>query len=462
MAETFDLVVIGAGPGGYVAAIRAAQLGLKTACIEKEPALGGTCLRIGCIPSKALLESSHRFHELDEGLHEHGISVGKPKLDLAAMMRRKDGIVKGLTDGVEFLFRKNKITSITGTARFTAPRKIIVSSSGEETEVEADRVIIATGSTPAIPEGLEPDGRFIGTSTDALSYARVPKRLAVIGGGYIGLELGSVWSRLGSSVTVLEYLPHILPGLDAEIAGEARKIFERQGLHFRLNARIRKIRPENTHCVIESEGQEDLPADRVLVAVGRRPNTDGLNLEAAGVETGARGFISVDEHFQTSAAGVYAIGDVIGGAMLAHKAEDEGVACVERMVNGYGHVNYLAIPAIVYTEPEIAAVGRTEEQLKEEGIPYNKGVFPFKPNGRARCLGNTDGRVKILADAATDRILGAHIIGPRAGDLIAELAAAMEFSASSEDVARTSHAHPTLSEVVREAAMAVEGMPIHM
>lgn len=459
-----DLIVIGAGPGGYVAAIRGAQLGLNVACIEKEPALGGTCLRIGCIPSKALLESSELFAEASgKGLSEHGMVIGSVKLDLAKMLARKDSVVKGLTQGVAGLFKKNKITRYEGTARMLGGGKVSVETKGGQQELEAKNIIIATGSKVATLPGVELDGDRIGSSTEALDYSSVPERLVVIGAGYIGLELGSVWKRLGSKVTVVEYLDRILPGMDSEVAKTAQKILEKQGLEFRLGAKVKGAQLKGkTKCLVEIEGQDAIECDRVLLAVGRKPNTDGLGLEAAGIALDERGRVQVGDRFETSVQGVYAIGDVIRGPMLAHKAEEEGVACVEYIVTGYGHVNYDAIPGVAYTHPEIASVGKTEEQLKEAGVEYRKGKFPFLANGRAKALNQTDGFVKILADKHTDRVLGVHIVGPRAGDLIAEAAVAIEFGASSEDIARSSHAHPTLAEVVKEAAFAVDGRAIHI
>jgi dihydrolipoamide dehydrogenase len=457
MAE-HDLVVIGAGPGGYIAAIRAAQLGFDTASIELEPELGGTCVRVGCIPSKALLEASERYHEAAHGLGAFGINVSGVTFDLPKMMERKTAIVKQLTGGVAFLFKKNKITRYVGTGRFLAPGKLAVDGpDGSVTEITAKHIVIATGSKVAQLRGVVVDGDRIGTSTEALSYQGVPPHLVVIGAGVIGLELGSVWARLGSKVTVLEYLDRILPGMDDEIAREAKKIFEKQGLAFKLGVKVTGARVEGDQCVVEAEGGEPIRCDRVLVCVGRVPNTDGLGLDAIGLALDPRGRVPVDEHFRTAVPGVYAIGDVIAGPMLAHKAEDEGVACVEHIKTGYGHVGYDAIPNIVYTHPEIASVGKTEEELKKAGIEYRKGSFPFQPNGRAKALGATEGRAKILADKKTDRVLGVHIIGARAGDMIAEAAVAIEFGASSEDIARSCHGHPTLSEILREAALAVDG-----
>ncbi len=461
-AQEHDLVVIGAGPGGYVAAIRAAQLGLNVACVEKEPALGGTCLRVGCIPSKALLESSELFHEARTRLSDHGVRVQGVELDLPAMMRRKDKVVATLTKGVEGLFKKNKITRYLGHARISAPGRVEVTAASGPVELRAKHLIVATGSKPSTLPGVPLDQDRIGTSTEALGYPEVPNHLVVIGAGYIGLELGSVWRRLGAKVTVLEYLPRILPGMDDELAAEAHKAFQKQGIEFRLGAKVASARIEAGQCVVECEGSEPVRGDRVLSAVGRTPNTEGLGLENAGVELDPKGRVRVNERYETRVPGIYAIGDVIGGAMLAHKAEEEGMACAERIVTGHGHIDYSSIPGVVYTDPEIASVGQTEDQLKANGVAYRKGVFPFLANGRARSLNKTEGRVKILADAKTDRILGVHIIGPRAGDLIAEAAVAMAFGASSEDLARSSHAHPTLAEVLKEAALAVDNRAIHI
>jgi len=468
-AREHDLVIIGSGPGGYVAAIRAAQLGLNTACVELEPALGGTCLRVGCIPSKAMLESSERYHEAAHAMAPHGVVVGSVSLDLPTMLKRKDEIVRGLTGGVDLLFKKNKVTRYAGRGRIDGPGRVAVESADAPggaaktapVDLAAKHILIATGSRSANLPGVKPDGDRIGTSTEALAYAEVPKHLVVIGAGYIGLEMGSVWLRLGSKVTVLEYLDRILPGMDAEIAGEALRLFKRQGMEFRLGTKVTGVKAVKAGVVVSCEGQESIEADRVLLAVGRVPFTEGLGLASVGIEPDARGRIPVDERFQTSSPGIYAIGDVIGGAMLAHKASEEGVACVEGIVSGYGHVNYDAIPGVVYTHPEIASVGRTEEELKAAAIDYRKGTFFFRGIGRSRALGEIDGRVKILADAVTDRILGVHILGARAGDLIAEAVAAIEFGASAEDLARISHAHPTLAEAVKEAALAVDGRPIH-
>jgi dihydrolipoamide dehydrogenase len=450
-----DLVVIGAGPGGYVAAIRAAQLGLNVACVEEVPALGGTCLRIGCIPSKALLESSQKFWEAREKLTSHGVSVGEVKLDLAAMQRRKEQIVTALIRGVDALFKKNKITRYLGHGRLEGLGRVLVSGDGESVELKAKTILIATGSKPAVLPGVALDGDRIGTSTEALGYAEVPEHLVIIGAGYIGLELGSVWRRLGSKVTIVEYLDRILFGMDTELATEAKKIFEKQGLTFKLGSKVTGVRADKSRCIVEIEGQDPIDGDRVLLAVGRVANTEHLGLESVGIELHRKGFIPVNDHFRTSAEGIYAIGDVVVGPMLAHKAEEEGVAFAEYLVTGRGHVNYDAIAGVVYTEPEIASVGKSEEQLKEAGTEYRKGSFPFRANARARTLNQVEGWVKVLADTKTDRILGVHILGAHAGDLINEAAAAISFGASSEDLARTCHVHPTLGEAMREAALAV-------
>jgi dihydrolipoamide dehydrogenase len=461
LANQHDLLVIGAGPGGYVAAIRSAQLGLDTACIDAEAALGGTCLRVGCIPSKALLESSERYHEAAHALADYGVKVSGVELDLARMLERKDGVVSGLTQGVAGLFKKNKVRRYHGHGRIVGPGRVVVTGP-DACEIEAKHVLIATGSKLAQLRGVELDGDRIGGSTEALSYPAVPNHLVVIGAGYIGLELGSVWRRLGARVTVLEYQERILPGMDAELAREAERIFEKQGMEFKLGARVTSAKRVGEQVTVGIEGQESMTCDRVLLAVGRVPNTDDLGLGSVGIELDPRGRIPIDDEFRTYVPGFYAIGDVVRGPMLAHKAEEEGIACVEQIVTGFGHVNYDAIPGIVYTHPEIASVGKTEEELTAQNVPFKKGVFPFAANGRARALGETEGRVKILAHAQTDRILGVHVIGPRAGDLIAEAAVAIEFSASAEDIARSSHAHPTLAEAMKEAALAVDRRAIHI
>ncbi len=456
-----DMLIIGAGPGGYVAAIRAAQLGFNVGVVEKEAALGGTCVRVGCIPSKALLESSERYEAAQHHLADHGVLLEGVRLDLKKMQTRKEKVVKANTDGVAFLFKKNKIARYAGMGELTAPGKVTVHGTDGDTELSAKRIILATGSKVAPLKGVEVDGERVITSTEALELSTVPEHLVVIGAGIIGLELGSVWRRLGARVTVLEYLDRILPGMDLELAKDALKVFKKQGLEFHLGAGVTGARAEGEGAIVEVEGMEPLHADRVLLSTGRIPNTDGLGLENVGVETDERGRIVVDERFRTTIEGIYAIGDVIPGPMLAHKAEEDGVACVEMLATGAGHVDYNLVPGVVYTEPEIASVGKSEEGLKEAGLEYKKGVFPYQANGRARALGMTEGKVKILADAETDRVLGVHIIGARAGDLIAEAVAAMSFGASSEDIARTVHAHPTLSEIVREAALAVAGRAIH-
>ena len=457
-----DVLVIGAGPGGYVAAIRAAQLGQNVGCAEKEEKLGGTCLRIGCIPSKALLESSERFRAAKEDHASHGIVTKGLEVDLKTMLKRKDQVVNGLTAGVAGLLKKNKVAHLAGLATFKGQGKDgkFEVQVGKET-VHAARVIIATGSSAASLPGIEEDGTHIGCSTSALQYDAVPKKMIVIGAGAIGLELGSVWSRLGAEVTVLEYLPRILPACDAAVAKEAQKILAKQGLEFKLGVRVVGAKRKGKSCEVTLDGGETLKADRVLVSVGRKANTEGLGLEAIGLGTDARGRIEVNDHFETAVPGIFAIGDVIHGPMLAHKAEEDGVACVEGMVNGYGHVDYNLVPSIVYTEPEVASVGKTEEALKEEGVPYQSGKFRFGANGRALAQGHAEGFTKILAHKETDRILGVHIIGPHAGELIAEAATAMTFGASAEDLARTCHAHPTLAEVIKEAALDVDGRAIH-
>lgn len=457
---TYDLAVLGGGPGGYVAAIRAAQLGLKTAIVDEHPKFGGTCLRVGCIPSKALLESSHWFAHAQHRLKEHGILNVQPTLDLAAMLQRKDKIVDTLTSGINMLLKKNKVETLIGRGELTGPDTIQVQGS-ETRQLTARAILIATGSRPMVLPGIEFDGDYVGDSTTALSYSQVPRHLVVIGGGYIGLELGSVWSRLGAQVTLLEAMDKVLAGLDGEIAKLAVRIFEKQGLTFQTNAWVQSARRVNSGCEVVCKDRPPIQCDRVLVCAGRVPNSRGLGLERLGIQTDSRGAIQVDSDFRTNVPGIFAVGDVIGGAMLAHKASEEGIACVEKIATGVGHVNYETIPAIVYTHPEIASVGRTEEQLQAAGIQYLRGSCPFGANGRARTLGEIEGRVKILADQQTDRILGVHALGAHAGDLIAEAAVAMNFGASSEDLARCCHAHPTLSEIVWEAALAVSGRSIH-
>ena len=465
MADRYDVVIIGAGPGGYVAAIRAAQLGFKTACIESRGSLGGTCLNIGCIPSKALLQSSEKFTEAGHAFAEHGVKVGDISLDLGAMMSRKDKVVTTLTRGVEFLFRKNKIDWLKGKARIAAPgRMVLTGSDGGAHEIEANSIIIATGSDSTRLPGIDIDEKRIVSSTGALSLDRVPKRLVVIGGGYIGLELGSVWQRLGARVTVVEVLDHIVPNMDRELGSALQRVLARSGIEFMLSTKLAGIGERQDGLVLELEGTErqTLAADVVLVSVGRRPYTDGLGLEEVGVARDQGGRIIVDDGFATNVSGIYAIGDVIPGPMLAHKAEEEGIALVERLAGQKSHVDYDAVPAVIYTWPEVASVGNTEEELKAAAVSYRTGKFPFTANPRARSNGYAEGFVKILAEAETDRVLGVHIIGPDAGTLIAEAALAKEFGASAEDIARTCHAHPTLSEALKEAALAVGGRAIHI
>jgi dihydrolipoamide dehydrogenase len=465
MPDRYDVVVIGGGPGGYVAAIRAAQLGLRAACVDARESLGGTCLNIGCIPSKALLQSSEKFAEARHGLAEHGVKVGEATLDLGRMMARKDWVVTALTRGVEFLFRKNKVEWLKGSGRVAAPGRVAVSSAdGAVREVEAGAVVIATGSESTPLPGIAIDERRVLSSTGALALDHVPRRLAVIGGGYIGLELGSVWQRLGAEVTVIEVLDRIVPAMDRELATMLQRVLTRQGIAFQLGARLLGLREtaDGLDLEIEAAERRSIEADAVLVAVGRRPFTQGLGLDAAGVGCDAQGRVVIDDGFATNVAGIYAIGDVIRGPMLAHKAEEEGIAMAERLAGQKPHVNYDAIPAVVYTWPEVASVGKSEEELTAAAIPYRVGKFPFTANPRARANGDTEGFVKILAETASDRVLGVHIIGPDAGTLIAEAALAIEFGASAEDIARTCHAHPTLSEAVKEAALAVDGRAIHI
>jgi dihydrolipoamide dehydrogenase len=455
-----QVVVIGAGPGGYVAAIRAAQLGLDVACVEREQALGGTCLRVGCIPSKALLDASEKFYQAKEG-KLIGAKLGKVQLDLGAMMAHKDKVVKANTDGVSFLFKKNKVTRYLGHGRIAGPNRVAVEGPEGTTELETAYIIIATGSKVAMLPGVEVDYQTIVTSDQAIAFDQVPEHLVVIGGGVIGLELGSVWNRLGAKVTVLEYLPRILGGMDGELSKAAERIFKKQGLDIRTGMKVTKGYVKDGKGVVEVEGGETFVADKVLLAASRIPNTDGLGLESVGI-TLERGRVPINAHWQTQLPNIYAIGDVVVGPMLAHKAEEEGVAVAEYIATGYGHVDYNSIPNVVYTHPEIASVGKSEEELKAEGIPFKKGSFPFSANGRARAIADTEGFVKVLAHAETDRVLGVHIIGPHAGDLIAEAAVAMAFKASAEDIGRASHAHPTLAEALKEAALAAWDKPLHI
>jgi dihydrolipoamide dehydrogenase len=462
--QSYDLVVIGSGPGGYIAAIRAAQLGMKTACIETYPSFGGTCLNVGCIPSKALLDSSEHFSNARHGFAAHGIR-GEVTLDLPTMMARKDKVVKGLTQGVAGLFRKNKIDGIRGTGRVLGAGRVEVTGDASARVLETERILIATGSKPAALEGIAFDGERIVHSTDALALGAVPARMIVIGAGAIGLELGSVWMRLGAEVTVFEYMDRIVPGMDAKSGAMLQRVLEKQGMRFVLGAAAKGAQVAGKQVrvtVRQGDATSEETCDVLLVAVGRRPYTTGAGLEEAGVRLDERGRVQIDERFQTSVPGVFAIGDVIPGPMLAHKAEEEGVAAVEGMAGLPVHVPYHAIPNVVYTWPELASVGLTEEEAAAAGTEVRIGVFPFLANGRARAMGETDGQVKILADAKSDRLIGAHILGPRASDLIAELAVAIEFGASAEDIARAVHAHPTLPEAIKEAALATSGRPIHI
>ena len=462
-ADSFDVIVIGAGPGGYVCAIRAAQLGMKVACVEKRATLGGTCLNIGCIPSKALLQSSENFAAAAHDFAAHGVMIEGVKLDLARMQARKAEVVSANVKGVEFLFRKNKVAWLKGEGKVAGPGRVAVGDKVYETK----HIVIATGSESMPLRGVEVDEKRIVTSTGALELDAVPGHLVVIGGGVIGLELGSVWARLGARVTVVEFLDTILPAMDREVSRGFERILAKQGFTFRLGTKVTSAKADDKGVDLTLEPAaggkaETLRADVVLLAIGRRPYTAGLGLEAAGVALDERGRVKTDAHWATSVPGIHAVGDVIAGPMLAHKAEDEGVALAERLAGQAGHVNYEAIPGVVYTWPEVAAVGRTEEQLKAEGIAYTVGKFPFTANGRARAMGDTDGFVKLLADKRTDRLLGAHIVGPDAGTILAELVTAIEFGASAEDVARTCHAHPSLSEAIKEAALAVGGRALHM
>ncbi|AWN34654.1 dihydrolipoyl dehydrogenase [Methylobacterium radiodurans] len=465
---SYDLVVIGTGPGGYVCAIRAAQLGLKTAVVEKRATHGGTCLNVGCIPSKALLHASEAFDEANHHFADLGIEVSGVKLDLKKMMSFKSEGVAGNTKGVEFLLKKNKVDTYHGTGRIAGAGRVeVVSEDGGNQMLETKNIVIATGSDVAKLPGIEIDEQVVVSSTGALELDKVPKKLLVIGAGVIGLELGSVWRRLGADVTVVEYLDRVLPGMDGEVGKQFQRILTKQGLAFRLSTKVTGVEVAKKGAKVTVEpaqggAAETLEADVVLVAIGRVPYTQGLGLETVGVQTDDRGRIQTDEHFATNVTGIYAIGDVIAGPMLAHKAEDEGVAVAEILAGQSGHVNYAVIPNVVYTFPEVASVGKTEEELKKDGISYNAGKFPFTANGRAKANGTTDGFVKVLADAASDRVLGVHIVGADAGNLIAEVAVAMEFGASSEDIARTCHAHPTLTEAVKEAALAVSKRAIHV
>ena len=465
MSEKFQAVVIGGGPGGYVCAIRLAQLGLKTACIESRGSLGGTCLNIGCIPSKSLLNLSEEFHKV-KNLSNKGIEVGDIKLNLAKMMKSKDKAVTVLTKGVEFLLKKNKVTYFKGLGSFKSKNQILVKDDkNNETVLESEKIIIATGSAPVSLPGIEFDEKIIISSTGALSLEKVPNKMVVVGGGYIGLEMGSVWSRLGAEVHVVEFLDHITPGMDKEISQEFMKILKKQGIHFHMQHKVEEIKKNNSGAIIKTKDKDgntkEFTCDVVLISVGRKANTEGLNLEKVGIELDNKNRIKTDKNFQTNLNNVYAIGDVIAGPMLAHKAEDEGIAVAENIAGQSGHVNYETIPGVVYTTPEVAAIGKTEEQLKQDKISYKIGKFSFMANSRAKAIDDTEGFVKILADEKTDKVLGAHLIGPHAGELIAEIGIAMEFGASAEDIARTCHAHPTFSEADKEAALSVDKRAIH-
>ena len=463
--DEFDVVVIGGGPGGYVCAIRAAQLGNKTACIESRGALGGPCLNFGCIPSKSLLHASEMYSKAQHEFKDIGINTGSLSLDLEKMMDHKSKSVEGLTKGIEFLFKKNKVTYLKGHGSFDDQNTISVKElSGSTKQIKAKNIVIATGSSVMSLPNIEVDEEIIVSSTGALSLKKVPKKLIIIGGGVIGLEMGSVWLRLGSEVEVIEYMDHITPGMDREICDNFLKILKKQGMKFHLSSKVLDVKKTSTGAtvLVESNGQKlEMSSDIVLMSVGRKPNTEGLNLDSAGVKKDQKGRVLVDKKFKTNIKNIYAIGDVIEGPMLAHKAEDEGMAVAEFISGKYGHVNHDTIPGVVYTSPEVAAVGKTEEQLKKAGIEYNVGKFPFLANSRAKINNDADGFVKILADKVTDRVLGVHMIGPDVGTMIAEVVLAMEFGASAEDIARTCHAHPTLTEAVREAALAVDKRAIH-
>lgn len=463
--EEFDVVVIGGGPGGYVCAIRSAQLGMKTACIESRGSLGGTCLNVGCIPSKSLLHSAEMYYKANTEFDKIGINTGGLSLDVSKMMQHKLKTVDGLTKGIEFLFKKNKVTYYKGHGSFESANTINIKKvDGSNDQIKGKHIIIATGSSVSNLPNIQIDEKIIVSSTGALSLEKVPQKMVVIGGGVIGLELGSVWMKLGADVEVIEYLDHILPGMDKEISDNFQKILKKQGMKFHLSSKVTSVQNNGSNAIVEFEKNgttNTLEADIVLVAVGRKANTEGLKLENINVATDDRGRVKVDGHLKSNVNGVYAIGDVIAGPMLAHKAEEEGIAVVEMIAGKYGHVNYDVIPGVVYTHPEVASVGKTEEELKKLNIEYNVGKFPFMANSKAKVNDEADGFVKILADKKTDKVLGVHILGPDAGNLIAELALAMEFGASSEDVARTCHAHPTLTEAVKEAALAVDKRAIH-
>jgi dihydrolipoamide dehydrogenase len=467
MEDNFDLVVIGGGPGGYVCAIRAAQLGLKVACVESRGALGGTCLNVGCIPSKSLLNLSENFHKAKKNFNQQGIEIDGIRLNIEKMMSNKNKSIQVLTKGVEFLFKKNKVTYFKGKGVLFSKNDIVIYESGNKrTNIKSKHIVIATGSEAVSLPSIEIDEKIIVSSTGALSFDKVPNKLVVVGGGYIGLEMGSVWSRLGSEVTVIEYLDHITPGMDREVSNEFQKILTKQGLKFKMGCKVNTVKSNGASAIInfsdvKNSKEETIEVDKVLVSVGRKPYTEGLNLSKVGVKKDSKGRIEVNSKLQTTVENIYAIGDVIKGPMLAHKAEEEGIAVAEILAGQAGHVNYDVIPGVIYTSPEVATVGKTEEQLKNESKSYKIGKFPFLANSRAKVNNETDGFVKILADSKTDKVLGVHIIGPHCGDMIAEMALAMEFGASAEDIARTCHAHPTHTEAIKEAALAVDKRPIH-
>ena len=467
MQKSFDVIVIGGGPGGYVCAIRSAQLGFKTACIESRGTLGGTCLNVGCIPSKSLLNLSENYHKAQKEFNGLGIEANRIKLNLSKMMSNKNKSVLTLTKGVEYLFKKNKITYLKGNGSISSQNIVtVVDEFKKKSNYQTKNIVISTGSIPASLPEIKIDEKIIVSSTGALSFNKVPKELIIIGGGYIGLEMGSVWKRLGSNVTVVEFLDHIIPGMDSDISTEFLKILKKQGINFKLNSKVTAVSTVKDQAVVdftnnESAKRERIQTDKVLIAVGRKPNIEGLNLTKIGIKKDTQGRIQVNKKFQTKFENIYAIGDVIPGPMLAHKAEDEGIAVAEIIAGQAGHVNYDVIPAVIYTSPEVAAVGKTEEQLKKEKIKYKVGKFPFLANSRARVNNETEGFVKIIADEKSDKVLGAHMIGPHVGTMIAEVALAMEFGASSEDIARTCHAHPTYTEAIKEAALAVDNRPIH-
>ena len=465
MSEKFQAIVIGGGPGGYVCAIRLSQLGIKTACVESRGSLGGTCLNIGCIPSKSLLNLSENFHKVKH-FSNLGIEISAVKLNLEKMMKNKDKVVTILTKGIEFLFKKNKVTHYKGTGSFKSATQVsIIDDKKKETIIDSDKIIISTGSEPISLPGVKFDEKVIVSSTGALALSKVPKKMVIVGAGYIGLEMGSVWSRLGSEVHVVEFLDHITPGMDKEISKEFMKILQKQGINFHLQTKVNSIKKNNKRAVVSTTNRDgkkiNFECNVVLVSVGRKPNTKNLNLDAIGIALDDKKRVKVDKNFQTNVKNIYAIGDVIAGPMLAHKAEEEGIAIAELIAGQSGHVNYNIIPGVVYTSPEVASIGKTEEQLKDLNQKYKVGKFPFMANSRAKAINETDGFVKILAEAKTDKVLGVHIIGSHAGEMIAQIAIAMEFGASSEDIARTCHAHPTFSEAIKEAALSVDKRPIH-